>query len=529
MSSAEQDCRRASGQEAGAPTASARSPRLLLIEPHDSSLFTRIARAAAQVELPVQQLDLPVPELPPGGIVGIGPSADNPMQIARDVRHLARHVLLVFFVDSKSRRDALFAELVRDPFICERFEMIELTKDPRQLATRIAQVGARVDRARHRPVIASRTRRRSQARATSEITERFLADVVAQANDAILTVDASGSVLTWNDAAERLLGYSADRMVGQMLSVLDPAEHDQQLRQLSQKALRSKAPTEGSVVVRRADGSELGLAVTLAPVADDRGDVAGLVMVARDNSAHVRAEEALRDANRQKDEFLAIMSHELRTPLTSILGYTDMLLRGLGGQLPDRSQKYVGNVRAAGDRLLELVNGLLDYTRLESGAERLDMAAVDLRALVCQVVERLMESARSKGLELSAGVAGKPMLVNGDNEKLRHVLRSYLNNATKFTPDGGSVHVELAADPNDAGMARVSVSDSGIGMRNEQLSRVWERFYQGDASLTRPYGGMGLGLSIARHLVQLHGGRVGAESGGPGQGSTFWFSLPLIR
>jgi signal transduction histidine kinase len=157
------------------------------------------------------------------------------------------------------------------------------------------------------------------------------------------------------------------------------------------------------------------------------------------------------------------------------------------------------------------------------------MAAVDLRSLVCQVVERLMESARGKGLELNVDVAAKPMLVNGDHEKLRHVLRSYLNNATKFTPDGGSVRVVLAVDPDERGMARVSVSDSGIGMRNEQLSRVWERFYQGDASLTRPYGGMGLGLSISRHLVQLHGGRVGAESGGPGQGSTFWFSLPLIR
>ena len=107
------------------------------------------------------------------------------------------------------------------------------------------------------------------------------------------------------------------------------------------------------------------------------------------------------------------------------------------------------------------------------------------------------------------------------------MLRNYLSNALKFTPEGGRVKVELSRDPEDANRVRVAVSDSGIGIRNEQLARVWERFYQGDASLTRPYGGMGLGLSIARHLVHLHGGDVGVDSEGPGRGSTFWFSLPL--
>jgi signal transduction histidine kinase len=237
-------------------------------------------------------------------------------------------------------------------------------------------------------------------------------------------------------------------------------------------------------------------------------------------------EEALREANRQKDEFLAIMSHELRTPLTSILGYTDMLLRGLAGPLVPRAAGYLGNVRAAGDRLLELVNGLLDYTRLEAGTERLDLRPVDLGQVVEEAVERTRPQATAKEIELAAVRRGEPGKVVADAAKLQHILRNFLANAVKFTPNGGRVRVEVGPDPEAEGMTRVAVSDSGIGLHREQLARVWERFYQADASLTRQYGGMGLGLAIAHHLAAQHGGRVGAESPCPGQGSTFWLSLP---
>src|SRR5207237_5387725 len=140
------------------------------------------------------------------------------------------------------------------------------------------------------------------------------------------------------------------------------------------------------------------------PIRDARGAILGVSAIARDDLEYQRVEEALREANRQKDEFLAIMSHELRTPLTSILGYTDMLLRGLSGPLAPLTNRYIGNVRSAGDRLLELVNGLLDYTRLEAGAERLELRPLDLGRLVTQTVQHCQTLARNRNIDLRLAI-----------------------------------------------------------------------------------------------------------------------------
>jgi signal transduction histidine kinase len=295
---------------------------------------------------------------------------------------------------------------------------------------------------------------------------------------------------------------------------------------MAERVLHTGTPEQSDVTCRRADGARVTASVSVAPVRNRDGGLLGLSVIARDNSDQRRAAEVLREANRQKDEFLAIMSHELRTPLTSILGYTDMLLRGLGGPLGAKSARYVSNVRTAGDRLLELVNGLLDFTRLEAGHEQVEIRPISLLDQVRLALERSEQSARAKGIRLQTRLDNSADRVMADPDKLQHVLQSYLANAIKFTPADGSVCVEVRPDPEHPDEVLVRVSDSGIGLRDDQLGRVWERFYQADASLTRPYGGMGLGLSIARHLVQLHGGRVGVESPGPGRGSTFWLSVP---
>jgi PAS domain S-box-containing protein len=513
---------------------SASSLRLLLLEPRDSPFASRIEKAAAEAGLTVSYLDAIDAAPPNATLVGVGPSVPDPLQIARKLRAAGAQPLLVFFTASASARVAVQAELVRDPFLYPRFELLELPDNARQLATRMGKVVARVTRQLHALPVPGRRRRRLRASAAhtrfAAKGEIYLAHILAQSPDAIMATDEAGGIEAWNDAAERLFGFKAEAVVGRTAAFLDCAEDHQPLTTIVQEVMASGQPHQAPVTCVTAKGAAVQVAVSVAPIRDSQGTLVGASVIARDDSEFRRIQEALREARRQKNEFLAIMSHELRTPLTSILGYTDMLMRGLSGPLAPLANKYIGNVRSAGERLLELVNGLLDYTRLEAGAERLELRPVDLSQVVGQAVQYVQGTATSKQIELRVVVEGGFVpQVEADEERLTHVVRSFLNNAVKFTPNGGWVRATIARDPEEAAAVRVSVADSGIGMQSGQIGRVWEHFYQGDASLTRPFGGMGLGLSIARHLITLHGGSVGAESSGPDRGSTFWFTLPLRR
>ena len=435
--------------------------------------------------------------------------------------------MLVFFTASTSARIALQAELVRDPFLYPRFELVEMPDSAWQLVFRMWRVASYAKRQLHaRRNRARRSPPRSWPRRPHIIAaEQFLDHVQAHSHEAILSTDENGRISSWNPAAEGMFGIHADSAIGHPVTLIDGTGN--QLSHLVAEATGSGEAYEARVTCRSSAGTDVAVAVSVAPLRDNTGEVIGVSILARDDSEFVRVQETLREANRQKEEFLAIMSHELRTPLTSILGYTDMLLRGLSGQLAPLANKYIGNVRSAGDRVLELVNGLLDYTRLETGVEHLEMGPIDVRHLVTQTVGEYQGTAQNKNIELRLAVAkGHPSRAEADEQKLAQVLRAYVGNALKFTPHGGQITIYAGPDPLLENAVRVSVTDSGIGMREEQIGRIWERFYQGDASLTRPYGGMGLGLSIARHLVTLHGGSVGAESSGPGLGSTFWFTLP---
>jgi PAS domain S-box-containing protein len=509
--------------------------RLRLLEPRHSAHAPLIERAARVAGLTVDYVEQ-IEALPPhAALVGVGPSVPDPLQVARRLRLVGAEPLLVFFTSSSSARDALRAELIRDPFLYPRYELVDLPQTPRELASRMGRVVAQVESQRHARPKPRRLRGRSLAArsrpAGPAAGDQFLAGLVANARDAIFATDTAARVVTWNAAAQRLFGFSAEAAVGRRADFLDaPAGPDSptQIGTILRDVLASGEPQHAHVTCLGASGQRVDVALSVAPVRDARGALLGVSAIARDDSEYQRVEQAVREVNRQKDEFLAIMSHELRTPLTSILGYTDMLLRGLSGPLPPLTNRYIGNVRSAGDRLLELVNGLLDYTRLEAGVERLNPRPVALSRIVGQVVEHFQPQARAKDIELRLAIArGVPARIDADEDKLVHVLRSYISNALKFTPNGGWVAVYVGPDPEVRNSVRVSVVDSGIGMHNDQIARVWERFYQGDASLTRPYGGMGLGLSIARHLVTLHGGSVGADSRGPDRGSTFWFTLPV--
>lgn len=506
-----------------------------LLEPPDSVAFTRIAGGAALAGLTVQSLQRADEIRPNAQFVVVGPGHADALDVARHLRDIKSHALLLFLIASDSQRAQLQAELIRDPFLYARCELVELPPTTRQVAARMHSLVANVRRTAH-PTAAVRRRRRRPSRSVGPAcasdpaqTEHHLANVLAQSEDAILSVDCALMIQTWNAACSHFFGLAERDAVGQPLAVIEADCVNDSLVGTAQRALVDAETVETRITCRKIRDTDTSLAVTIIPLLHGDGRIAGLSLIARNDTAYRQIEEALRDANRQKDEFLAIMSHELRTPLTSILGYTDMLLRGLAGPLEPLTNKYLGNVRTAGDRLLDLVNGLLDYTRLEAGAEKVEMRPVDLPRLVGQVVSQYRTHAQQKGIDMRVSVSrGVPARIDADEEKLVPVVKAMVGNALKFTSDGGRIRVTVAPDPEVHDNVRVSIKDTGIGMSPEVAPRVWERFYQGDASLTRPYGGMGLGLSIARHLVTLHGGSVHATSPGPGCGSTFAFSLPRV-
>ena len=236
-----------------------------------------------------------------------------------------------------------------------------------------------------------------------------------------------------------------------------------------------------------------------------------------------RSEAELQRANQAKDEFLATLSHELRTPMTSILGWSKLLT----DDLDDETQAMaVDSIQKSGRAQAQLIDDLLDVSRITAGKMRIDPKPIDIAPVVSAAVEAVMLAAETKGVTIRKSIGSGALMVSGDANRLQQVVTNLLWNAVKFTPSGGSVDVSLRPDD---GEVLLTVADTGQGIEESFLPNVFERFRQADSSTTRAYTGLGLGLAIVRHLVELHGGRVAAESEGIGKGAKFSVRLPMIQ
>lgn len=234
-----------------------------------------------------------------------------------------------------------------------------------------------------------------------------------------------------------------------------------------------------------------------------------------------RANQALKTLDRLKANLISNVSHELRTPLAAIGGNVELLQDQVGGPMTPDQQGLLANVQRATQRLTQMVNYLVDFAQLESGTFTFERQVSDLRGLVSEIAETLRPRAEAAGLALSVRLPDEAVPVDMDPQRIGQVLVNLLDNAIKFTGAGGRIEVALE---QDADTVRVLVRDTGIGIDAENLARIFEKFYQVDASSTREFGGAGLGLALSKALVEAHGGRIGVLSA-PGQGSTFWFTL----
>ena len=318
-------------------------------------------------------------------------------------------------------------------------------------------------------------------------------------------------------------------MIGQSIRRIIPADRQQEEDEVLSRIRRGERVEHYETIRQRKDGTLVPVSLTVSPIRSQDGTIVGASKIARDVSERERAEQErqrlltiAREASRLKDEFLATLSHELRTPLNAIVGYVRMMQSDLlTGEKRTRAMDTVArNVTS----LTQIVEDVLDVSRIISGKLRLDVQPVDLAPVIHTAVETVRPAADAKGVRLVTIVDPRAGPISGDPERLQQILWNMLSNAVKFTGRGGRVEVRLErVNSHD----EITVSDTGIGIPADFLPHVFDRFRQADAGISRERGGLGLGLAITRHLVELQGGRIFAESDGPGKGATFRIELPL--
>jgi PAS domain S-box-containing protein len=358
--------------------------------------------------------------------------------------------------------------------------------------------------------------RAEEALAVSEVRYRTIIDTAVEA---VLTIDTDGIVQTANPAVERLLGYPPEDLAGRHIQVLlDGADAALQAAHRHRSLTGGDQPTgfAREMMVRRRDGSVFHGCLSLAEV--DRPGLRLYVGIIRDiterkdsERALVDAKEAAELANRAKSAFLANMSHELRTPLNGILGFADIIHKQmLGGVENPMYLAYVAEIKRSGELLLANINDLLEMATIEAGRVDLDVTLMDIRDVVVSCLRLVAKRAERQRLRVEADICAELPPLIADPRALKQVLLHLLSNAIKFTREGGSIGVSARVD--DDGHLAVEVFDTGIGIPEGRLESVFQPFVQGDATLGRRHDGIGLGLSIAKSLVEQHGGHLEIRS-----------------
>jgi PAS domain S-box-containing protein len=351
-----------------------------------------------------------------------------------------------------------------------------------------------------------------------------LAAIVESSQDVIISKSLDGTIQSWNREAERVFGYSAEEAIGRRIGLIIPPDREDEERGIMERLKRGERVDHFETLRLAKDGRLVDLSVAISPIRNSSGQVVGASKVARDITERKRIEESLRSAERRKDEFLAILAHELRNPLAPLTNGLQVIR--MAGSEP----AVVARARAMMERqlahLVRLVDDLLDVSRISRNRMELRRS----RVLLVDVVNSAIETARplieAAGHTLTVSLPQEAIHIDGDLTRLSQVFSNLLANSAKYTNPGGRITLEAAHLTNQVA---VSVRDTGIGLAAEHLDAVFSMFSQVDPRPERSRGGLGIGLALVDGLVKMHGGTVRAASPGPGRGSTFTVTLPVIE
>jgi len=375
-------------------------------------------------------------------------------------------------------------------------------------------------------------RERKRAEEAQRRTERRFRELVESAPDAIVGVNREGRITLVNAQTERLFSYTREQLLGQPVETLVPerfrgAHVGYRAGYVSTPQMRPMGASH-HLYGRRKDGSEFPVEISLSPLETEEGLL--VTAIIRDITERKRLEEKARHKDRLEDilhfksEFIANMSHELRTPLNSIIGFSELLEDQLAGPLTDKQRGYIHNVWTSGKHLLDLINDILDLSKVEAGKIELHVETFPLREALVAALTMVRPQTAKKRISLRSEIVAETR-VTADPLRFKQIMYNLLSNAIKFTPEGGQVTV--AARTAQEAFVEIAVTDTGIGIRTEDLPKLFREFSQVGGEHTREQQGTGLGLALSKRLVELHGGQIWVESEGENKGSTFIFTLPI--
>lgn len=361
----------------------------------------------------------------------------------------------------------------------------------------------------------------------AERASAYLGAIIESSDDAIISKDLNGFITSWNKSAERIFGYRADEIVGRHITLIIPSERLAEEDKILTTLKNGNRVDHFETWRRHKTGHLVPVSLTVSPIRDASGKVIGASKVSRDISDRLQAEAALKESGRKKDEFLANMSHELRTPMNAVIGLSN-LLKGMN-DLPEKAKKYIDTLKLSADNLLELINDLLDFAKIEADSFEIENIEFNLAEQVERVISVANVKVREKNLRLHVNYS--PALnryYKGDPLRIHQIIMNLLSNAVKFT-EKGYIEVDITGTEDKATnitLITIKISDTGIGVQTDKINTIFEKFTQADSSITRKYGGSGLGLAITKAAVEKMHGTITVESEF-GVGTTFVVTIPL--